>query len=310
MTTQKTLTALVVHTALMLSLGLIPVTPASAFTCLLDTNNDGNADTNVDTDAGADTGGNSFRLACGPSATATGGNATANHATALGFSADATATYTTAVGQGANARSTGATAVGRGTNIFVTDSPAAIAIGNESEVGAPGAIAIGGDRDGDFVGAQALAPGAIALGADVVADIADNMFVGVPVRVVPPSVGVSEKVLMRLENNGGVNFKLNDTSGGDGEWTFRTGSQGSKFVIGKTGSGVQEFQVFSGGNVTIAGTLTQSSSRTNKENIETINHRQVQQLHVEQTRVATLEHTVAQLLSRHTPSFTTAVLVP
>ncbi len=45
MNTQKTLAALVVHTALILSLGLIALPPASAYDCLLDTNNDGNADT-------------------------------------------------------------------------------------------------------------------------------------------------------------------------------------------------------------------------------------------------------------------------
>ncbi len=109
------------------------------------------------------------------------------------------------------------------------------------------------------------------------ADIAAQMFVGVPVRVVPPSVGVFEKVLMRFENSGGVNFKLEDTTGfgnpsGNGEWTFRTGSQGGKFVIGKTGTSVQEFQVFSGGNARLAGTLIQGSSRTKKENIEAIDH--------------------------------------
>ncbi len=230
-------------------------------------------------------------------------NATASLSTALGKLARTESTSAIALGVQANvpftdspasialgylsqvgAASPGAIAIGGDTDNsgpFPDGAQAlgaqAIALGSESrtEVGATGAIAIGGDVDGDGVGAQATAPGAIAIGADVVADIADNMFVGVPVRVVPPSVGVSEKVLMRLENNGGVNFKLNDTSGGNGEWTFRTGSQGSKFVIGKTGSGVQEFQVFSGGNVTIAGTLTQSSSRTNKENIETINHKDI-----------------------------------
>ncbi len=268
----------------------------------------------MDSDGGANSGGDVNRVACGvlatatgdqstaigPAASATGPDATALgwganasihsatalghsaeasalYSTAVGYSADATGIQSTAVGRDAQAHSEEATALGGGARILTTDSSAAIAIGNESKVGAasPGAIAIGGDMDDDGFGAQALAPGAIALGADVVADIADNLFVGVPVRVVPPSVGVSEKVLMRLENNGGVNFKLNDTSGGDGEWTFRTGTQGSKFVIGKTGSGVQEFQVFSGGNVSIAGTLSQGSSRTNKENIHPIDHQQI-----------------------------------
>ncbi len=314
MNTQKTLTALVVHTALMLSLSFIHVTPASAFTCLLDTNNDGNADTNVDTDGGADSNGLNTELACGGGANATGldstalglnsdatadnatamgafADATAERSTALGYNADAsgvnatvvgadtdaTARDSTAVGRIAQAESVGAIALGASADISATDSSSAIALGYLSRVGAgaPGAIAIGGDRDGDTIGAQALAPNSIALGADVVADKADTLFVGVPVRVVPPSVGVVEKVLMRLENNGGVNFKLNDTSAGDGEWTFRTGTQGSKFVIGKTGSGVQEFQVFSGGNVSIAGTLSQGSSRTHKENIEAINHKAI-----------------------------------
>ncbi len=219
-----------------------------------------------------------FATADALSATALGAGADATQrATAVGGGAGATALRSTAIGSETIAQSVGATALGFSAEIRSTDSTGAMAIGYRSVVGAAahGAIAIGGDADSDGVGAQATAANAIALGADVVADIADNMFVGVPVRVVPPSVGVSEKVLMRLENNGGVNFKLNDTSGGNGEWTFRTGSQGSKFVIGKTGTSVQEFQVFSGGNVSIAGTLTQSSSRTNKENIETINHEDI-----------------------------------
>ncbi len=228
--------------------------------------------------------------------------------TAVGSRTDATANFATAVGGEADVSSLGATTLGYFAQVptnspgaiaigyragTTTSSPGAIAIGGDSNgsfpganalsahsialgdearinSGATGSIAIGGDVDGDGIGAQALAPNSIALGADVVADLPDQMFVGMPIRVVPPSVGVTEKVLMRLENLGGVNFKLNDTTTANGEWTFRTGSFGSKFVIGKTGSGVQEFQVFSGGNVTIAGNLTQSSSRTKKENIEDI----------------------------------------
>ncbi len=204
-------------------------------------------------------------------------DATAQGSIALGYFAQATGLRSIAVGLGTEADSEGAVTLGNGARINASNSPAAIAIGYSSQVGtsAPGGIAIGGDVDGDGVGAQSLAPNAVAIGADTIADDPDTVFFGYPVRVVPNDTTNKERVLARLENNGGVNFKLNDTSGGDGEWTFRTGSQGGKFVIGKTGSGVQVFQVFSGGNVAIAGTLTQSSSRTKKENIEDVDHQEI-----------------------------------
>ncbi len=251
-------------------------------------------------------GGNS--TAIGRSAVAVGGDGTT-----VGAFSGAPGQNATAVGKTARARSLGATALGGGSEID-TDSPGAIAIGYQSEIDetAPGAIAIGGDSnnsgpgaqalgahaialgdearidtpavggiaiggdvDGDGVGAQVTAPGAIALGADVVADVADNLFIGIPVRVIRDDPAPSEKEMMKLVNNGGVNFKLEDTTGfgnpsGNGEWTFRTGTNGSKFVIGKTGTSVQEFQVFSGGNARLAGTLTQGSSRTKKENFVAI----------------------------------------
>ncbi len=99
-------------------------------------------------------------------------------------------------------------------------------------------------------------------------------------RVESSSATPSEKELIKLINNGGVNFKLEDTTGsgnpsGNGEWTFRTGTSGTKFVIGKTGTSVQEFQVFSGGNARVAGTLTQGSSRTKKENFVEIHAQEI-----------------------------------
>ncbi len=91
------------------------------------------------------------------------------------------------------------------------------------------------------------------------------------------SSDIAERTLLRLENDGGVNFKLHDKSvpGTLGEWTFRTGVSGTKFVIGKTGSGVQELSLESGGNLKIAGNLTQGSDRTKKENIHAIDNQDI-----------------------------------
>lgn len=77
--------------------------------------------------------------------------------------------------------------------------------------------------------------------------------------------------IIRLENNGSVNFKLHNTAkpGAQGEWTFRTDAGGSAFVIGKSTSGVTEMRLYGGGNMDINGILSEGSSRTIKENIIT-----------------------------------------
>ncbi len=97
------------------------------------------------------------------------------------------------------------------------------------------------------------------------------------IRVQNTATADVEKVMMRLENKGGVNFKLHDQSvpGTQGEWTFRTGRDGSVFVIGKTGSGVVEMESQSGGNLKIAGNLMQGSSRAKKENIAQIDVQEI-----------------------------------
>lgn len=79
----------------------------------------------------------------------------------------------------------------------------------------------------------------------------------------------ANRVLYRLTNKGNVVFRMQDTvaPGTTGEWVFRTSQDGGSFVIGHTSSGVVEMEVFSGGNMTINGSLTQSSSKSIKENI-------------------------------------------
>ena len=108
--------------ALVAGIGLGATPPAYAGDCLLDTNNDGDADSNVDTVAGANSNSIAFRLACGESATATGGSSTAvghlteatgNASTAVGKLAKASNLSTTAIGNEAWAAGNSATAVGR-----------------------------------------------------------------------------------------------------------------------------------------------------------------------------------------------------
>ena len=89
------------------------------------------------------------------------------------------------------------------------------------------------------------------------------------VRIENTSAVKESRDIIRLENKGAVNFKLRDTflGGIQGEWTFRTDQNGNAFVIGKTTSGVTEMRLYGGGNMEIAGALSEGSSRSIKENI-------------------------------------------
>ena len=79
---------------------------------------------------------------------------------------------------------------------------------------------------------------------------------------------VVSRVMVNLVNNGAPVVQMNDSSTGS-QWNFRTGS-GGRFVIDSPSGNNPQMQVFGSGNVTIKGTLTQGSSRTYKDNIESV----------------------------------------
>lgn len=80
--------------------------------------------------------------------------------------------------------------------------------------------------------------------------------------------------MFRLVNSGGFPaFNMQDTSQADVNWTFRlSGTQGSdeRFTITKLGTGGAEMQLRHNGNLIIAGTLTEGSSREIKQAIEPV----------------------------------------
>ena len=67
----------------------------------------------------------------------------------------------------------------------------------------------------------------------------------------------ASRTLMNLKNNGQTIFKLERTDSGSGTWSFT--HNGGSLAISKGGSGVNEFSLASGGNLTIAGSLLANS---------------------------------------------------
>jgi hypothetical protein len=78
------------------------------------------------------------------------------------------------------------------------------------------------------------------------------------VEVLNNNAAVANRTLFKIDNNGPATFAI-ENSAISQQWTFAVGNSG--FAISKAGSGVQEMLVLSGGNMNIAGTLTQGSSR-------------------------------------------------
>lgn len=83
--------------------------------------------------------------------------------------------------------------------------------------------------------------------------------------------GVDGQTMFSLLNGGGhPKFRLQDAAQSDVRWEFRTaGTQGAseRFQINKLGSGAINAEFQANGNLTIAGTLSQGSSRSIKDNI-------------------------------------------
>lgn len=73
--------------------------------------------------------------------------------------------------------------------------------------------------------------------------------------------------VLKLENNGTPQMELINTDTGN-SWLFHT--LGDSFIVNKVGSGLNQMRVFSNGNVVIGGTLTESSSRTVKADLTSV----------------------------------------
>ncbi len=76
------------------------------------------------------------------------------------------------------------------------------------------------------------------------------------------------KTLFRIENTGNTKFGVKNNEAAT-EWAFA--NPGSEFRLSRQGSGVVEMAVQTGGNVVIAGVLTQGSDRNSKTNIKEVN---------------------------------------
>lgn len=98
------------------------------------------------------------------------------------------------------------------------------------------------------------------------------------VEVANTSGTTAARTLFKVSNNGFPRFVLEDTANAS-TWIMASAAGGT-FVFGKVGTGVNEFVVEGGGNLTIAGEMTAttyntSSSRSLKENIVPVDGREV-----------------------------------
>jgi len=85
------------------------------------------------------------------------------------------------------------------------------------------------------------------------------------------STSASRKLFV-LKNNGPTNFFINNTDAGV-IWTFV--NKGTGFRISKQGSGEVEFEVENNGDVNIAGVLTENSDVHAKQDIESVDGRNI-----------------------------------
>jgi hypothetical protein len=92
------------------------------------------------------------------------------------------------------------------------------------------------------------------------------------IQVDETNATAARRTLMQLQNNGTTEMSLLDTSTSV-NWSLRT--QGNDFFISRLASGVEEMRIQNGGNVTIAGTLTQGSDRNTKRDIVPVNAQEV-----------------------------------
>ena len=247
-----------------------------------------------------------FSIAAGENSVVLGRTAetypNAEGSVALGAFSEASKDKATSVGNHADSHSKGAVSLGfasgfRFGSSYAHQSPYAIAIGYHAKImeNSLGAIAIGGGF-GDYAevirgasadGEKAIAighrsrankPGAIALGADVVADTANTMQVGVPIRiergdgtsqlrVTETSTGKNVRTLMSLKcEHCTPGFRISRALPANDTWFFRM-LQNGNFSVDDPATIAKEAEFRSGGDLKIGGTLIQASSRDIKNNI-------------------------------------------
>ena len=246
-------------------------------------------------------------IAIGWDAVTTGGSSVAigSNANAYGFRSAviggvaSAANYSASLGFGAGADARASVAVGNNSDV---NSASAIAIGYYAKVSrrADGAIAIGGDFDDDLNGAKVTAPfaialgssseataeGAIAIGSNVVADTANTMQVGVPIRiergdgtsqlrVTETSTGTNVRTLLSLVcDRCTPGFRFNRKFPNNQSWFFRM-LQNGDFSMDDPLTIAKEAKFKSGGDLIIGGTLTQASSRDIKTNFHELDSNEI-----------------------------------
>ena len=94
----------------------------------------------------------------------------------------------------------------------------------------------------------------------------------IAVRVNNTSGTTATRVLLNLENNGGVRFDMLDRSTND-NWVFQ--NQLGTFDVTLAGTGTREFRFYPNGNLEISGSLIQASSREIKNNILPVDQQSV-----------------------------------
>lgn len=91
---------------------------------------------------------------------------------------------------------------------------------------------------------------------------------------VKESSGTSNtRSLVKLENNGPTRIRFTNTSNSEGWNIGHQSPSGTGFVISDFGDGTSEMLLDTSGNVTFAGTVTPSSSRTIKEQFSPVDSR-------------------------------------
>lgn len=85
-------------------------------------------------------------------------------------------------------------------------------------------------------------------------------------------LNVGTRVMYNIVNDGGIRFDMTDTSTGS-NWVFQ--NQSGSFDITLAGTGRREFRFYANGNLEIAGSYLQSSSRSRKHGIEPVDQQQV-----------------------------------
>jgi hypothetical protein len=116
-----------------------------------------------------------------------------------------------------------------------------------------------------------IRPGAPTSSIDIAADGDVGIGTGSPAyKLNAVATGATDNTVFQIENNGPTRMRIKNTTSGE---TWNVGHEspsGTGLVFSDTGDGTTEMNLDVSGNMTIAGTLTQNSSRDVKFGFETI----------------------------------------